>query len=105
MQYACLKRLSTPSRLHGAISQKTHLHTQRRENLKSHKVESYPATAFHAPNGRGVTRSYSFITLALDGVSGQCHDPAALYPQERTAGTHLTGGWVNLRVGLETEAI
>jgi hypothetical protein len=23
--------------------------------------------------------SYSFLTLALDGVSGQCHAPAALY--------------------------
>jgi hypothetical protein len=25
--------------------------------------------------------SYSFLTLALDGVSGQRHSPAALYPQ------------------------
>jgi hypothetical protein len=27
------------------------------------------------------------------GVCGQLHAPAALYPQERTPGTHLTGGW------------
>jgi hypothetical protein len=27
-------------------------------------------------------------------VSGQRHSPAALYPQERTPGTHWTGGWV-----------
>jgi hypothetical protein len=26
--------------------------------------------------------SYSFLTSALDGVSGQCHAPAALYPRE-----------------------
>jgi hypothetical protein len=28
--------------------------------------------------------SYSFTTSALDGVSGQHHAPAALYPRERT---------------------
>jgi hypothetical protein len=48
--------------------------------------------------------SYSFLTLALDWVSGQRHAPAALYPRERTAGTHCTGGWVGLRAGLNTEA-
>jgi hypothetical protein len=40
----------------------------------------------------------------LDGVSGQHHAPAALYPEERTAGTHWIGGWVDLRDGLDTEA-
>jgi hypothetical protein len=29
--------------------------------------------------------------------------PAALYPRERTPGTHCTGGWVGLRAGLDTE--
>jgi hypothetical protein len=38
------------------------------------------------------------------GVSGQRHVPAALYPGERTPGTHCTGSWVGLRAGLETEA-
>jgi hypothetical protein len=37
---------------------------------------------------------YSLTTSALDGVSGK----------ERTPGTHFTGGWVGLRVGLDTEA-
>jgi hypothetical protein len=41
--------------------------------------------------------SYSFLTSALDGVSGQCHtlgnDP----------GTHWTGGWVGIRAGVDTE--
>jgi hypothetical protein len=38
------------------------------------------------------------------GVSGQRHAPAALCPGERTPGTHCTGGWVDLRAGLDTEA-
>ena len=33
------------------------------------------------------------MTAALEGVSGQQHVPAALYPLERS-GTHFTGGWV-----------
>jgi hypothetical protein len=46
--------------------------------------------------------SYSFLTSALDG-SGKRHAPAALCPEERTPGTHCTGGWVGLRAGLDTE--
>jgi hypothetical protein len=49
-------------------------------------------------------RPYSFLTSALDGVSGQRHAPAALYPRERTPGIHQRGGWVGLRAGLNTEA-
>jgi hypothetical protein len=37
------------------------------------------------------------------GVSGQHHAPAALYPGERTPGTHWRGGWVGPRAGLDTE--
>jgi hypothetical protein len=47
--------------------------------------------------------SYSFLTSALDGVIGQRHAPAALYPGERTLGTHCSGGWVVLRAGLDSE--
>jgi hypothetical protein len=43
--------------------------------------------------------SYSFLTSELDGVGGQRHAPAALYP-----GAHCTGGWVSPRAGLVTEA-
>jgi len=32
------------------------------------------------------------MTAGLEGVSGQQHAPAALYPRERH-GTHYTGGW------------
>jgi hypothetical protein len=37
------------------------------------------------------------------GLSGQGHAPAALYPGERTPGTHCTGGLVGPRDGLDTE--
>ena len=40
------------------------------------------------------------MTTALEGVSGQRHAPADLYPLERP-GTHCTGGWVGPRVGLD----
>jgi hypothetical protein len=51
------------------------------------------------------TKEYnSFSTSALDGVSGERHAPAALYPYERTPGTHWIGGWVSLRAGLDTDA-
>jgi hypothetical protein len=39
---------------------------------------------------------YSFLTSALDGVSGQLHATAALYPREMTPVTHWVGGWVGL---------
>jgi hypothetical protein len=38
--------------------------------------------------------------MALEGVRGQRHAPAALYPRERP-GTHCTGGWVGPRAGLD----
>jgi len=31
--------------------------------------------------------------MAVEGLRGQRHAPAALYPQERAV-THCTGGWV-----------
>jgi hypothetical protein len=37
-------------------------------------------------------------------MSGQRHAPAALWPRERTLGTHCTGAWIGPRVVLETEA-
>ena len=44
------------------------------------------------------------MTVALQGVSGQQHAPAALYPQERP-GTHCTGGWVGPRASLDRRKI
>jgi hypothetical protein len=47
---------------------------------------------------------YSILTSALDGVSGQHHAPATLYPRERTAGTHWIGSWVGPTAGLDSDA-
>jgi hypothetical protein len=47
--------------------------------------------------------SYSFLTSALDGVSGHREAPAALYPREITPVTRWIGGWVGIRAGLDTE--
>ena len=44
------------------------------------------------------------LTSTLDGVGGQRHDPAALYPLERPD-THFTGGWVGPRAGLDGRKI
>ena len=41
------------------------------------------------------------MTTAREGVRGQRHAPAVLYPRER-AGTHCTGGWVGPRAGHKT---
>jgi hypothetical protein len=38
------------------------------------------------------------------GVSGKHHAPAALYPRGKDPGTHLIGGWVGLRAGLDAGA-
>jgi hypothetical protein len=48
--------------------------------------------------------SYSFLTSAPDGLSGQRHALAAIYLRQRTSITHCTGGWVGLTAGLDTEA-
>ena len=40
------------------------------------------------------------LTSVLDRVGGQRHASAAL-PPEKTPGTHCTGGWVDLRAGLD----
>jgi hypothetical protein len=36
-------------------------------------------------------------------MSGQRQAQTALYPRERTPGTHWIGGWVGLRVGPELD--
>jgi hypothetical protein len=48
--------------------------------------------------------SYSFLTLALDGVSGQWQVPAALYPRGKTPDVHWIVGWVGLKAVLDKEA-
>jgi hypothetical protein len=45
------------------------------------KSKSSPATRHEGKCGERRYSSYSYLTSALDGVSGQRHAPAALYPR------------------------
>jgi hypothetical protein len=48
--------------------------------------------------------SYLFTTSALDGGEWSASRPGSAFtPGERTPGTHWTGGWADLRAGLDTE--
>ena len=51
------------------------------------------------PEGEQIYSSALSLTSALDGVSGQCHVPAAL-PKGKNPGTYCVGGWVGPRAGL-----
>jgi len=48
--------------------------------------------------------SYSLLTSALDGVIVRVTPRPRFTPEERTPATHWTGGWVDPRAGLDTEA-
>jgi hypothetical protein len=83
----------------------THMNTNAytHMNTYTHNKQSSPATRHGGALGDRRYSSYSLLTLAVDGVSGQRHAPAALCPGERTSGTHCAGGWVGLRAGLDTK--
>ena len=57
-------------------------------------------TGHEGPEGEYRYSSTLSWTLALDGVGGQIHAPAAL-PPGRRPGTHCIGGWVGPRAGLD----
>jgi hypothetical protein len=82
----------------GAISWRSH-----RPHPSNHVSKAVPLPPCRRQRGEKYS-SYSFLTSALEGVSGQSHAPDALSPQKRTPGSHWTGGWVGLRAGLDTEA-
>ena len=70
----------------------------RRLNLAAQHV--HPRTGHE---GLDVEYRYSAtlsLTSALDGICGQRHATAVIYPRERP-GTHCTGGWVGPRAGLD----
>jgi hypothetical protein len=73
----CLRRGSNPS---SPMRSQTLL-TELPELLMISKSRSNPTTHLWRPRGNRRYSSYSFMTSALDGVSGQRHAPAALYPQ------------------------
>jgi hypothetical protein len=68
------------------------------------KVKAIP---IHSAKALGEYRRYSFYsfsTSTLDGVSGQRHVWPHFSHGEKTPGTHCTGGWVDPRASLDTEA-
>jgi hypothetical protein len=71
--------------------------------LKGKAVLLHAMEAFGGGGG-GKYSSYSFLTLELDGGEWSASRPAALYPEERTPGTHWIGGWVGPRAGLDAGA-
>jgi hypothetical protein len=48
--------------------------------------------------------SYTFMTSTLEGMIGQRHAPAALYPRGKEHRYPFSRSWVGLRAGLDTEA-
>jgi hypothetical protein len=62
---------------------------------------SCPTTCHEGAWGKSKYSSYSFLTSALDGEWSASRLGLALFPGK---GTHCTGGWVNPRAGLDTEA-
>jgi hypothetical protein len=66
---------------------------------------SIKAKLSHNPHtgDKGETKysSYSFLTLALDGVSVSNMPWLCFTPGKRTPSTHWIGGWVGVRDGLD----
>jgi hypothetical protein len=86
-----MKRRSISTRLHGSTFQHF-IFAAVKEAKLSH-------TRHAGAKGERSNSSYSFLTSTLDGVSGQRHASPALYPRY-----HWIGGWVGLRLGMDTEA-
>jgi hypothetical protein len=70
---------------------------------KKQKKKSSPATRHEGAWGRGGIAPIQSWPRNYMGVSGQRHAAATLCPGERTPGTHCTGGWVGVRVSLDTK--
>jgi hypothetical protein len=51
--------------------------------------------------GGGDVYIHVFLTMALVGGECSASRPGHFTPEERAPGTHLIGGWVNPRAGLE----
>jgi hypothetical protein len=67
--------------------------------LSRNKTKFTLELATKAQKGNRCVAVLFFLTMALDGVGGQSHAPAAL-PRERR-GTYCKGGWVGPRAGLD----
>ena len=65
-----------------------------------HPVQALRLCTDHTARGVVELQLYPFMTTALEGVRGQRHAPAGIYPRERP-GNHCTVGWVVPRAGLD----
>jgi hypothetical protein len=63
------------------------------------KIKNCPTTCHAGAEGERRYSSYSFLTSALDGVSGQCTLPPGKDPWY-----HWIGSSMGFRTGLDTEA-
>jgi hypothetical protein len=73
--------------------------------LRLNRLQSNAVPLRHAGSkGERIYSSYSFLTSTLDGVSCQCHFPAALYPRGKDPCTHWIGAWVGLGAGVDIQA-
>jgi len=71
---------------------------KKKKKVKYTLVQAPRLCTGHKPIGGVELELYSFLTTALEGVRGQRHAPAALYPRERPG----TGGWVGPSDGLNS---
>ena len=69
------------------------------QRMQKGKGKVLPKTGHEGPEGEQRYTSTLSLTLALDGVGGQTHAPAAL-PLGKRPGTHCIGGWVGPRARL-----
>jgi hypothetical protein len=75
----------------------------RPKHSNSKKSKAVPLHAMMALGGIGdIARTHS-RPLALDGGEWAVACPGRALSGDRTPGTHCTGGWVDLRAGLDTE--
>jgi hypothetical protein len=73
-------------------------------NLEESEVSKSKAVPLrHA--GAKVEKKYSSysLTWALDGDEWSASRLGALYPREKTSGTHWIEGWMGLRAALDTQ--
>jgi hypothetical protein len=67
------------------------------------KRKAVPQHTYRGAKGERMYNSYSFTTSALDGVSGQRHAPAAIYPRGKEPRYRLHRRLGGPTAGLDTE--
>jgi hypothetical protein len=77
-----------------SVSRRVLLFLSKINNLKSYKKVKLSLYRHTDTKGESKYSSYSFLTSALDGVSGQLHSPAELYIREWIPDTYWIPGWV-----------